>query len=222
MPQAQLLPFPDLTTKSDAAAASRIRDHGAATLTPEELFTFLIGPEAAALMASERQTRWVGADYQALRAKSLDDEEAVRLLASIEFARRMTRTKLATAQLLNRLDLVANYLFLRHARADQEVMGAVFLDIRKRLIADEVFFRGSLNRAAVDPKPILKRALELDAAGFVLFHNHPSGDPAPSCDDLAFTRQMTDAAKALSLEMHDHLILGESNRWVSLQRRGGF
>jgi DNA repair protein RadC len=147
MAHAQLLPFPDLVTRSSTApVASRIREAGTAALTDEELFTFLIGPEGAALLASQRQSCWIGVDYQALRAKGLAEEEALRFLASIDFARRLLRRKLETAQLLNRPDLVASYAFLRHARGDQEVLGAVFLDIRKRLIADDVFFRGLLHR----------------------------------------------------------------------------
>ena len=222
MAQAQLLPFPELVTKSEAPAARRIREHGVASLTDVELFSYLIGPEGAALLSAQRQSRWIGVDYQALRAKGLGEEEALRFLACLDFARRMLHRKLETAQLLNEPHLVASYTFLRHSRGDQEVLGAVFLDTRNRLIADEVFFRGTLDRAHVDPRPILKRGLELDAAGFVIFHNHPSSDPAPSSDDLAFTRQMTDAAEAVGIEMHDHLIVGATDRWVSLRRRGGW
>jgi DNA repair protein RadC len=187
-----------------------------------ELFSYLIGPEGAALLSAQRQSRWIGVDHQALRAKGLGEEEALRFLACLDFARRMAQRKLETAQLLNRPDLVTRYVFLRHARGDQEVLGALFLDTRNRLIADEVFFRGTLDRAHVDPKPVLKRGLELDAAGFVLFHTHPSGDPAPSSEDLHFTRQIADAAKAIGLEMHDHLIVGATDRWVSMQRRGSW
>jgi len=222
MSQPRLLPFPDRTTESTALATSRIRDRGAGTFTHEELFTYLIGPNAAALMASERPIRWIGADYRALRSKGLDDEQAIRLLACVEFARRMARTEVETRQVLNRPDLVAQYLFLRHARAEQEVMGAVFLDVKNRLIADEVLLRGALDRLPAYPRPILKRALELDAASFVLFHTHPSGDPAPSSEDLGFTRRVSAAAEVLGLKLHDHLILGDANRWVSLSRSGGW
>ncbi len=101
-------------------------------------------------------------------------------------------------------------------------MGAVFLDVRRRLIADVDFYRGTLSRASVEPRRILKEALFRNASSFVLFHTHPSGDPAPSIDDLHFTRRIADASEAVGVEMLDHLILGSAGRWVSLKKRGSW
>ena len=78
----------------------------------------------------------------------------------------------------------------------QEIMGALFLDTRNRLLGEQEVYRGTLNRAAVEPRAVLKEALLRDAAGFVLFHTHPSGDPSPSAEDLAFTRRIAQSGNS--------------------------
>jgi len=76
------------------------------------------------------------------------------------------------------------------------------------LIADEVQNRGTVDHTPVYPREIIKRALELGASSIILVHNHPSGDPTPSKADIAMTREIAGAAKALSIAVHDHLVIG--------------
>jgi DNA repair protein RadC len=76
------------------------------------------------------------------------------------------------------------------------------------LIADEVQNRGTVDHTPVYPREIIKRALELSASSLILVHNHPSGDPTPSKADIAMTREIVTAAKALSITVHDHLVIG--------------
>jgi DNA repair protein RadC len=101
-------------------------------------------------------------------------------------------------------------------------MGALFLDLRHGLLGEREIFRGTLHRAAVEPREILKQCLLRGAGGLVLFHTHPSGDPTPSAEDLLFTRRMADAAAVVGVELVDHLVLGSTARWVSLRERGGW
>jgi DNA repair protein RadC len=105
---------------------------------------------------------------------------------------------------------------------DREVMGALFLDTRNRAIGHQLAYIGTLTRAAVEPRGILTAALLANAAGVLLFHNHPSGDPSPSAEDLAFTRRMADAGEIVGVRVLDHLIIGEPPAFVSLKRRGGW
>ena len=149
-------------------------------------------------------------------APDLSTIEDTKLLE--ELARRMALRKVAGRDLLDNPHAVASYLHLRHYRTSQEVAGAVFLDVRNRLIADEILFAGGMNRCMVEPRQVLKRALELDAAGVILFHNHPSGDPAPSAEDHAVTRRMTEAGELMGVKLVDHIILGSAERWASLAR----
>ena len=104
----------------------------------------------------------------------------------------------------------------------QEVMGALYLDTRNRLLAEREIFRGTLNRAAVEPRPILRQGLALSAAGVILYHTHPSGDPAPSAEDLAFTRRIAEAGEVVGVRLVDHLIICPGERWVSLRQRGAW
>ena len=105
---------------------------------------------------------------------------------------------------------------------DREVMGAIFLDVRNRAIGYQLAYIGTLARAAVEPRGIFSAALLANAAGIILFHNHPSGDPSPSAEDLAFTRRMADAGELLGIRVLDHIVVGESPAFVSLRRRGGW
>lgn len=119
-------------------------------------------------------------------------------------------------------EAVARRAMQRFATEPFEVMVAAYLDVRNRLIGYHVAYRGTLGRAAVEPRGILAPALLCNAGGFVLIHNHPSGDPSPSAEDLAFTRRMSDAGETLGIHLLDHLVIGDAGRWVSLRRRGGW
>lgn len=154
-------------------------------------------------------------DFSIARAQGLDDAQAASVLAAIELGRRLVPAP-QKADLLGDPGRVARYLHLRYARTNQEVLGALFLDVHQQVVGDVECFRGVLMRTVVEPRPILREALRRNAAGIVLFHNHPSGDPTPSNEDLAFTARMKEACEALNLELLDHLILGGA-RWTSIR-----
>ena len=163
-----------------------------------------------------------GASWTMLRHRGLRDAQATTLRAACEIACRLARERIPRRRPLSRPDEVARFLVLRYQQRDQEVMGALFLDVRYHLLGDREIFRGTLHRAAVEPREILKECLPRGAGGFVLFHTHPSGDPTPSTKDLQFTRRMADAAALVGVELVDHLVLGAAGRWVSLQAHGGW
>lgn len=140
---------------------------------------------------------------------------AATLLATVELGRRLARVEMLSRNVFDQPEAVATYLSLRYARPDQEVMGALYFNAQRRLLAEREIFRGTLSRAAVEPRTILKHALEQSASGFVLFHSHPSGDPSPSNEDLSFTRRMAGAGELLGVRLLYHLILG-GGRWVAL------
>ena len=164
----------------------------------------------------------LGSGPALLRLSGLGPAKIAALLSALELARRLARADLPDRDPLGHPQAVATYLSLRYSLKAQEVMGALYLDTRNRLLAETELFRGTLNRAAVEPRAILKRGLIRDAAGFVLFHTHPSGDPSPSAEDLAFTRRMAEAGELVGVRLVDHLILGGGGRWVSLRQRGAW
>ena len=124
--------------------------------------------------------------------------------------------KLAQARILNRpvisswKDLLA---YCRAAMADErnEMFRILFLDKKNILIADEIQQRGTVDHTPVYPREVVKRALELGASAIILVHNHPSGDPTPSRADIEMTNQIIAAAKALSIRVHDHLVIGKDS-----------
>lgn len=103
---------------------------------------------------------------------------------------------------------LVNYCRLAMAHEPREQFRVLFLDVKNQLIADEIQNIGTVDHAPVYPREIARRALELSAAAVILVHNHPSGDPKPSAADLAITREIVDAADAISVKVHDHLIIG--------------
>lgn len=160
------------------------------------------------------------ADPVRLARRGLGEVRSATLLAAVEIARRLARADWTERAPLAHPAAVASYLSLRYQALDQEVLGALYLDARHRFLAERELCRGVLNRVAVEPRRVLREGLLLGAAGFVVFHTHPSGDPSPSAEDLSFTRRLAEAGKTVGVELVDHLILGAVGRWVSLRERG--
>ncbi len=134
-------------------------------------------------------------------------------------ALRLAKAALMDQPVLNTWDLLIDYLTAVLARERVEQFRVLFLDTRNRLLADEAQARGTVNHTPVYPREVVKRALELHATALILVHNHPSGDPAPSADDVAITRDINVAATALGVTLHDHLIIG-NGRWHSFRQNG--
>ncbi len=94
------------------------------------------------------------------------------------------------------------------AHEPREQFRVLFLDKRNQLIADEVMNHGTVDHAPVYPREVVRRALEVSASAIILVHNHPSGDPTPSSADVTMTREVIEAARALKILVHDHLVVG--------------
>ncbi len=102
-----------------------------------------------------------------LKRHGIGEAKAATIVATFEIARRVVKARMPRRDLLDRPEVVANYLGLRYAQQDQETMGALFLDVRNRLIGESDIFRGTLSRAAVEPRAILKEALLRSASAFL-------------------------------------------------------
>jgi len=123
-------------------------------------------------------------------------------------AQRLAKTKVLGRPALSSWPALLDYCAAAMARSETEEFRVLFLDRKNHLIADEVQNRGTVDHTPVYPREIIKRALELGASSIILVHNHPSGDPTPSKTDIAMTREIAGAAKALSIAVHDHLVIG--------------
>src|SRR5258705_6048505 len=110
---------------------------------------------------------------------------------------------------------------LRGADDDREHFWVVFLNAQNRYLMHTLVSTGTQSASLVHPREVLGPALRVGAAALILIHNHPSGDPTPSREDLRLTRQLVDGAQLLDLRLHDHVIIGNgTERWVSLAHRG--
>ena len=151
--------------------------------------------------------------------EGIGDAGAAALKTVQAAALRLAQAEVMNRPLLNNWDRLMEYLTAAMAREQVEQFRVLFLDTRNRLLADEAQARGTVNHTPVYPREVVKRALELQATAIILVHNHPSGDPTPSRDDIEMTREVKQAAGALSIVLHDHVIVG-NGRWLSFRREG--
>lgn len=133
-------------------------------------------------------------------------------------ARRMAKSTIEKRPALGNLRSVIDYCRTAMAFLEREEFRVLFLDKKNMLISDEVHGIGTVDQAAVYPREIIRRALELSASGIILAHNHPSGDPEPSTDDIYLTHQIIAVAKLINVEVHDHIIIGRHGH-ISLKNR---
>ena len=147
-------------------------------------------------------------------------EAGIAALKTVQAAAlRLVRAEVQDRPVLTNWGALVGYLSAAMARERVEQFRVLFLDTKNRLIADEAQSKGTVNHTPVYPREVVRRALELHASALILAHNHPSGDPAPSADDIAMTREIKGAAAALGLVLHDHVIVG-NGRVISLREQG--
>ncbi len=132
---------------------------------------------------------------------------------------RLLRARVINQPVLSNWDMLMGYLNAQMSREKIEQFRILFLDSKNRLIADEAQSRGTINHTPVYPREVIGRALELKAAAIILTHNHPSGDPTPSRDDISMTRQIVEAGKTMAVAVHDHIIVGNGT-WLSFRKEG--
>ncbi len=123
-------------------------------------------------------------------------------------ALRATRGQVMNRPVLASWDTLVNYCQAAMAHESTEQLRLLFLDRKNALISDEVQQRGTIDHTPAYPREIVRRALEVGAQAVILVHNHPTGDPTPSRDDIFLTKEVVRAATALGIAVHDHLIIG--------------
>lgn len=164
--------------------------------------------------------RVISAPVAALKqVKGIGDAVVVELKVVEAAAHRMARSKVMARHVVSSWDALLDYCHTVMAHRDTEQFRILYLDTKNTLIADEEQARGTIDHVPVYPREVVKRALELNAASMILVHNHPSGDPTPSQADITMTAQIEAAAGALSISVHDHLIIGKS-RELSFRAEG--
>ena len=131
----------------------------------------------------------------------------------------LVRSEVQGRPVLANWDALIGYLTAQLSRERVEQFRVLFLDNKNRLIADEAQGRGTVDHTPVYPREVAKRALELHASALILVHNHPSGDPTPSRQDIDMTKDIGRAVSTLGVVLHDHVIVG-NGRWLSFRAEG--
>lgn len=120
----------------------------------------------------------------------------------------MLREEVGSKPIIQSWNALLDYCRLSLGHKKEEEFHVLFLNHKYGLLADEMQQRGTINHTPVYPREVVKRALELGAAGMILVHNHPTGDVTPSKADIDMTKQIIEAAKPLGISVHDHLVVG--------------
>jgi DNA repair protein RadC len=144
---------------------------------------------------------------------------AARIAAALELGARLATERAERAPVLRSPAECARHLLPRYSSRAVETFGILALDVRHRLRHEAEISVGCLTSSLVHPREVFREALTARAAALVLFHNHPSGDPEPSAEDVSLTRRLVAAGRLMGIEVLDHLVLG-AGRFVSLKERG--
>ena len=198
----------------------RFRKGGAEALADYELLELIlframprrdVKPLAKALIARFGSF----AEVVSARPERLAEIEGLGEAAIVEIriveaaARRLAKSSIERRPSMSSFAAVVDYCRTAMAFLDHEEFRILFLDKKNFLIADEVQGVGTVDHAPVYPREIMRRALELGASALILVHNHPSGDPEPSTEDIYLTHQIIAVGKSLKIVVHDHLIVGK-------------
>jgi DNA repair protein RadC len=152
----------------------------------------------------------LNAGLEELKAAGLTDNAAVSLKFIAACAVRMLQARVLDRPVLGSWSALIDYLTADLAHIIQERFRVLYLNSRNILIHDALMSEGTVNQTAVYVREIIHKGLNLGATSLILVHNHPSGDPSPSRDDITMTREIIEAGKRVSLAVHDHVIIGKA------------
>ena len=206
----------------------RLAARGAASLSDDELLALLVGSgtsRRSALVIANELLRALGglralgqADVVRLREGGLGAATAVRVAAACELGRRVVVAG-SDGERCDTPELAAAALAPHFAHLEREQLLVALLSRKQRLMAVAPLYKGSVAGTTVRIAELFTDAVRRNASCILLAHNHPSGDPSPSADDIRTTRDAAQAGRLLGVEVVDHLVFG-AGRWVSLRRSG--
>jgi DNA repair protein RadC len=211
----------------------RLRSQGAANLSNAELMAILLRTGLTGENVVAMATRLLAAagGLQGLSRSAYDDlcgmkgvsdAKACQLLAGIELGRRVASLEPNDAPRFGKPEDVAKLYMPEMSAYDREHMRIVLLNTKNQVVGADDLYVGSVNAALVRPAEVFAAAVRRNLPAVIIVHNHPSGDPAPSEEDIRITKQLVQAGKLLDVDVVDHIVLGQG-RFVSMrERRLGF
>ncbi len=205
-----------------ARLRQRLFDGGGKALLDHELVEYLL-----ALAIPRRDTKvlaksllasfgglgpLLGASSDTLRREGLSDGVIAALKIAEASALRLLEIRVEGRPILSSWEALGDYLQAAMGHAAVEEVRILFLNAKNMLIANEALWRGSADEAAVHVREVIARAIALGATALIIVHNHPSGDPSPSQQDIRLTRDLIEAGRHMKVTVHDHVIVGASGR----------
>lgn len=214
----------------DDRPREKLWQHGAAALGDNELVALVIaqgGRSGSALMVANTLLRAYGGLHglsrcspdDVARIAGIGHARAAQILAALELGRRTLAHAPSERLQLRDPREAAAYLMPRFGARATEQFGLVLLDTKHRVIRTAVLALGTLNTSCVEPREVFREAALGGAAAIVVFHNHPSGDPTPSPDDVELTRRLAAAGVLMGIDVVDHVILGDG-QYCSFKESG--
>ena len=151
--------------------------------------------------------------------KGIGSAKAIQVLASLELGQRVMQLHPDEKYKILSPEDGANYVMEDMRFLNQEHFVAVYLNTKNQVIHKQTVFIGSLNASLVHPREVFKEGIKRSAASLICFHNHPSGDPTPSREDIEVTKRLLESGKILGIDLLDHIIIGDK-QYVSLKEKG--
>ena len=152
--------------------------------------------------------------------RGLSEAKSCQLLAALELGRRLVSLAPEERMTIGSPQDVANLLMAEMAVFDQEHLKVLLLNTRNEVVGTQEIYVGTVNSSVVRPAEVLRPAVRENAPSIIVVHNHPSGDPTPSDEDVSVTRDLVSAGKLLGIGVLDHVVIGSGNRYVSLNEKG--
>ncbi|GGD54037.1 DNA repair protein RadC [Erythrobacter arachoides] len=153
------------------------------------------------------------------QVKGVSDASIAQLKIAALVARRMAKSELTNKPVLGSWQSLLDYLAIDMAHLTIERVRVLYLDTRNRLVLDHHVGDGTVDEAAIHPREVIRRGLDVGASALILVHNHPSGNPEPSRADIRITQAIAEAGRHVGITVHDHVIVGREGH-VSLRAKG--
>lgn len=216
--------------RSDDRPRERLERQGPRALSNPELLAILLGTGVPGLnavqLAQELLNKFGGlpglhkADYDDLvKSRGIGPAKAAQLGAAVELGRRLAVSIPEDRPAIHSPEQAAELVMYEMGALSREHLRVLLLDTRNRLVRITEVYQGSLNTSLIRVGEVFRDAVRANAAAVIVVHNHPSGDPSPSPEDVAVTRDIIEAGRVLDIEVLDHLVIG-TGRFVSLKSKG--
>lgn len=154
-----------------------------------------------------------------MEIKGVGEAKAIQILAAIELGKRLSKKELDNKYTIRSPEDAAHFLMPEMSSLQQENFVALFLNVKNQIMHRQTIFVGSLNASIVHPREIFREAIKRSTASIIVAHNHPSGNPTPSPEDIDVTNRLIEAGKIVGIDVLDHIIIGD-HQFISLKEKG--